>query len=279
MYSEVIFLYEKIFEFEKELLKREKSRATIEKYIRDVRAFLKRCKGVLTEEGVLKYKSYLCEKYRPRSVNSMISSINCYLDFIGRGECKVKALKMQRRTFSDVDRELTRAEYERLLEASEKNDRMYFLLQTICSTGIRVSEVKFITVEALKYGCANIEMKGKTRTILMPKKLCRALLKYAKSKKITSGAVFITKCGNPLDRSNIWSDMKKLCDKAQVDKKKVFPHNLRHLFARVYYSREKDIVRLADILGHSSINTTRIYTMESGDIHRRQLEKLGLLRC
>lgn len=272
-------MFEKILEFKSELYKKERSRATAEKYIRDVKAFLSETKYPITKESVLKYKEYLCENYLPRSVNSMLSAVNAYLDFIGKGDCKVKAVKVQKRTFSDSEKELSRNEYERLLEAAKSKPRLYFILQTICSTGIRVSELKFITVEALRRGYAEIDLKGKNRTILIPNKLCKALLKYAKAKKIGNGSVFVTKTGKPLDRSNIWADMKKLCKKACVDKKKVFPHNLRHLFARVYYSKEKDIVRLADILGHSSINTTRIYTMESGDIHRRQIEMLGLLKC
>ncbi len=272
-------MYKKIAEFEKKLREMEKSLATAEKYARDVRKFISFANGEITKESTLLFKEYLCKSYKPRSVNSMISSVNSFLEFIGKNECRVKSVTIQRNTFSDSKRELTRGEYERLLEAARSNPRMYFLLQTICSTGIRVSELRYITLEALKSGYAEINLKGKRRTILLPKKLCRGLLKYAKGKNIKSGTVFISKNGKPLDRSNIWSDMKKLCEKAGVDKRKVFPHNLRHLFARVYYAKEKDIVRLADILGHSSVNTTRIYTMESGETHRRQIERLGLLKC
>ncbi len=268
-----------LVEFEKELYGKGKSKATAEKYVRDAAAFLKYTGGEVTRESILGYKAYLCENYLPKSVNSMLAGINCYLEFAGFAHCRVGALKIQRRTFAERERELTKAEYERLLDAAKEKPRLYYLLQTICSTGIRVSELRFITVEALKVGYSQIDMKGKTRTILLPEKLCKVLLKYAKNRKISFGSVFVTKNGRPLDRSNIWTEMKKLCEKAGVDKKKVFPHNLRHLFARVYYSREKDIVRLADILGHSSINTTRIYTMESGDVHKRQIERLGLLKC
>ena len=183
--------------------------------------------------------------------------------------------------FASTEKELTKAEYERLLTAakSKKNERLYLLMQTICSTGIRVSELKFITVEAVERGIAEINCKGKRRQVFLPTELRKMLSRYLKEQKIKSGAVFVTKNGNPLDRSNIWSDMKKLCKAANVSEKKVFPHNLRHLFARTFYSLQKDVVRLADILGHSSVNTTRIYTMETGNIHKKQIEKLGLLRC
>ena len=183
--------------------------------------------------------------------------------------------------FTSTEKELTKSEYDRLLEAAKqkKNERLYLLMQTICSTGIRVSELCFITIETINRGRAEINCKGKRRSVFLPTKLCKILKNYAKEQKIKSGAVFVTQSGNPLDRSNIWSDMKKLCKAANVSEKKVFPHNLRHLFARTYYSLQKDIVRLADILGHSNVNTTRIYTMETGEIHRRQIQKLGLIRC
>ena len=196
-------------------------------------------------------------------------------------DLKIKSVKIQRKIFSSQENELTKSEYERLLDAakSKNNERLYLLMQTICSTGIRVSELKFITVEVLKRGFSEIYNKGKRRTVFLPDKLCRALRAYTRQQNITNGAVFVSRNGKPLDRSNIWSDMKKLCESANVSPKKVFPHNLRHLFARTYYGLQKDIVRLADILGHSSVNTTRIYTMESGEIHRKQIQKLGLLRC
>lgn len=196
-------------------------------------------------------------------------------------DLRVKNLKIQKQIFASTDKELTKAEYDRLLQAAKqkKNERLYLLMQTICSTGIRVSEVRYVTVEAVSRGVAEINCKGKRRQVFLPKQLCQILKQYIKEQKTKSGAVFVTKNGNPLDRSNIWSDMKKLCKAANVSEKKVFPHNLRHLFARTYYNLQKDIVRLADILGHSSVNTTRIYTMETGEIHRRQIQKLGLLRC
>ena len=251
---------------------------TVEKYLRDVVRF-KDWAGErpLSKSLVLEYKAYLVEGYAVSSVNSMLSSLNSWLEFLGHGECRVKTLKQQRSAFLDEAKELTKSEYRRLLSAAYTKPRLFLLMQTICATGIRVSEHRFITVEAVRAGEAQVRLKGKCRRVLLPKKLCRSLLKYAKERKITSGSIFVTASGKPLDRCNIWAEMKKLCDTAGVSRAKVFPHNLRHLFARVYYSAEKDIVRLADILGHSSINTTRIYTMESGQIHRRQIERMDLL--
>ncbi|MBQ8207799.1 MAG: tyrosine-type recombinase/integrase [Clostridia bacterium] len=264
------------------LINEEKSAATIEKYIRDVKMFsIWLDDKKFDKADVLKYKADLMEKYAPASVNSALSSLNGFFNYIGWYELRVKTLKIQKQIFASDEKELTKSEYERLLKAakSKNNERLYLLMLTICSTGIRVSELRYITVEAISRGFAEIRCKGKQRTVFLPKSLCKLLKKYVKAQKIKSGAIFITKNYKPLDRSNIWSDMKKLCRSARVPEKKVFPHNLRHLFARTYYTMQKDIVRLADILGHSSVNTTRIYTMESGRIHRRQIEKLGLLKC
>lgn len=271
-----------IKKFSEYLVNEEKSKNTVEKYTRDVTffaAWLK--KQNITKELVLEYKKELCGKYAPASVNAVISSLNCFFAFMGWHSMKMKALKIQRQMFSVKNKELTKAEYQRLLSAAKKkqSERLYLLLQTICATGIRVSELKFITAKAVKAKTAVINCKGKTRTVFLPKKLCRLLKEYIKKAKIKSGSVFVSKNGKPLDRSNIWSDMKNLCKEAGVSKEKVFPHNLRHLFARTYYSLQKDIVRLADILGHASVNTTRVYTMESGDIHRKQIEKMHLLWC
>lgn len=264
--------------FKAYLIDEEKSELTVQKYIRDVQKFL-RWLGAeeLTKGAVLKYKAQLVEQYAVVSVNSILSSINSYLLFIDRSDCRVKAIKQQRRAFLPEEKELTKEEYNRLVKAAESKPRLCLLMQTICSTGIRVSEHKFITVEAAKAGQAQVRMKGKHRIVFLEKKLCKVLLKYAKEKHIISGPIFITSTGKPLNRCNIWAEMKKLCDTAGVRREKVFPHNLRHLFARLYYGIEHDIVRLADILGHSSINTTRIYTMESGQTHRRQMERLQLL--
>ncbi len=270
---------ENVTQFRDYLINEEKSNETITKYLRDVSAFLRWIGNrEITKSAVLSYKTEILEKYAPKSVNSMLASLNVFLKFIKKFDCTVKSIKLQRQMFSD--KELTKAEYERLLIAAEKkkNKRLYYLMQSICSTGIRVSEHKYITAEAVEKGSVQINLKGKMRVVILPKTLCKMLKKYIKEENIKSGSVFITKNGKPLDRSNIWNDMKKLCESAGVDKEKVFPHNLRHLFARTYYSLQKDISRLADILGHTSINTTRIYTIESGEVHRRQIERMNLLR-
>ncbi len=268
--------------FREFLFAEEKASATIDKYLRDISAFAKwSLDKEITKSVVLEYKAYLTEILAPASVNSILSSLNSFFIYKKEYSLKVKLIKIQRQIFANKEKELTRNEYERLLRVAERkgNKRLYYLIQTICATGIRVSELRFITVEAIKKGQAIINCKGKMRTVIIPLQLCKILKQYVKKRKITSGSVFITGSGKPLDRSNICHDMKKLCERADVPKEKVFPHNLRHLFARTYYSVQKDIVRLADILGHSSVNTTRIYTMETGDIHREQLQRLGLLLC
>ena len=273
---------ERIQAFRKHLIEEEKATATVEKYVHDVTVFAEWLGSRdLEKTVVLAYKADLCEHHAPASVNVALSSLNRFFDFCGRHDLRVKNLKIQRQMFASSDKELTKAEYERLLTAakSKQNERLYLLMQTICSTGIRVSELRFITVEAVDRGIAEINCKGKRRQVFLPKELRKMLSQYLRSQKRKSGSVFVTKNGNPLDRSNIWSDMKKLCKSAGVSEKKVFPHNLRHLFARTFYNLQKDVVRLADILGHSSINTTRIYTMETGAVHLRQIERLGLLRC
>lgn len=271
-----------IQKYSESLKEEEKAFATMEKYIRDVRAF-----AVWAEEKdidkntVLEYKEHLTATQAPASANSVISSLNSFFAYNGWHNLRVKTLKIQRQVFAATDRELTKAEYERLLNAAKQkgNKKLNLLMQTICATGIRVSELRFITVESLADKCAMINLKGKMRVVIIPDKLCKMLLRYVKKEKIVRGSIFVSKNGNPLDRSNIWKLMKALCESAKVVKEKVFPHNLRHLFARTFYSVQKDIVRLADILGHSNINTTRIYTMENGEIHRRQIQMLGLLRC
>ena len=264
------------------LREQERSDATVEKYMRDVRAFHAYTEGrEIDKPLVLAYKAKLQEHYATASVNSALSSLGAFFSFCGHAELCVKRIKQQKSVFAAKERELTRAEYERLLSAAQDkgNRRLYLLMQTVCACGIRVSEVQFITAEAVRRGYADIACKGKRRRVYLPGELCRQLRGYLKEKGIDAGAVFVTRSGKPLDRSNIWSDMKKLCQTARVEQSKVFPHNLRHLFARTYYSIHKDIVRLADILGHSAIDTTRIYTMESGDVHKRQINRLGLVRC
>ena len=266
--------------FKKHLIEEEKSKATLEKYIRDIDTFYAWLSDKeLNKLCVLNYKEYLTENYAVASVNSMLSSINSFFTYLEWYELRVKTIKVQKQIFASNEKELTKSEYERLLTAAKakSNQRLYLLMQTICSTGIRVSELRFITVEAINRGKAEINCKGKRRCAFLPAELCKILKEYVKEQKIKSGAVFVSKNGNPLDRSNIWSDMKKLCKEAGVSEKKVFPHNLRHLFARTYYTLQKDIVRLADILGHSSINTTRIYIITTGNEHRQRMENMRLI--
>ena len=217
--------------------------------------------------------------HAPATVNSILAAVNGFFRFMGWKDIAVKLLKIQKALFCDERRELTRAEYARLVSAAQKvgNGRLSLVMQTICATGIRVSELRFITVEAVTTGRAELCNKGKRRTVFLPGRLRRLLRKYLQKQKKTAGAVFTTRTGRPLDRSNIWRDMKALCESADVEPGKVFPLNLRHLFARTYYSLEKDLSRMADILGHSSVNTTRIYTVESGGVHQRQLERMGLI--
>lgn len=260
-----------IKKFKEYLIDEEKSKATIEKYIRDLTVFVCWLGGAeLNKTMVLGYKEYIISKYAPASVNSILSSLNSFFDYSGEYGLKVKNLKIQKQIFAKNERELTKAEYERLLKAakSKGNRKLNLIMQTICATGIRVSELKYICAESLKSGIAQVNMKGKLRIIIIPKELCKMLKKYAAEQKISSGSIFVTKI-LPLDRTNIWKLMKSLCESANVDKGKIFPHNLRHLFAHTFYSIEKDIVRLADILGHSSVNNTRIYTMDTWEICRR----------
>ena len=268
--------------FELYLYEEEKSDNTIEKYMRDIRFFRKWLGGKGIDKSiVLAYKKELCEKYLPASVNSILSSLNALFIYMNWFDLKVKTLKIQRRIFADREKELTKAEYDRLLTAAKnkKNERLYYLMQTIGSTGVRISELKYVTVEAVNAGHAIINCKGKIRQVFLPKQLCKMLKSYINQQHIKSGSVFVTKSGKPLDRSTVWKMLKGLCESAGVARGKVFPHNFRHLFAKTFYSLQKDIVRLADILGHSSIETTRIYTMESGAEHIKLIQKLGLLRC
>ncbi len=270
---------EQIKEFAAYLCREEKSTATQEKYLRDVQAFCEYADGnEITKEQVVAWKKCLIEDgYAVRSINSMLASVNSLLDFLGLSNCKVKNIRTQRQTYCAEDKELTKAEYLRLLAASKKNVQLNLVIQTICGTGIRVSELRYFTVEAICQGEVTADCKSKTRTILVPGKLKNMLLNYAKRQGIATGAIFITRNGKPLNRSNIWAAMKKLCEAAGVKPSKVFPHNLRKLFARTFYGIEKDIAKLADILGHSSINTTRIYIMTTGIEHRRKIDRLGLV--
>ena len=265
--------------FREHLICGEKSSATIEKYLRDAGSFLAFAgRQNITKNLTVAYKQFLqSREYALRSINSMLASLNSLLDFLGWSDCRVKVLRQQRQIYCPEDKELTKAEYRRLLEASRGQEQLNLVLQTICATGIRVSELKYFTVEALRQSEITVRCKNKTRTILVPGKLKKQVLQYARKLGISSGAVFCSRNGNPLDRSNIWAQMKRLCTAAGVNPAKVFPHNLRKLFARTFYAIEKDIAKLADILGHSSIETTRIYIMTTGQEHRRKIERLGLV--
>lgn len=267
--------------FRSHLVLEEKSNATIEKYLRDAKAFTEYlAQREITKDIVVAYKSKLqASGYAVRSINSMLASVNSLLDYFGWSDCKVKSLRLQRQMYCPADKELTKEEYMRLLAASKNNEQLNLVIQTICGTGIRVSELQHFTVEAIRIGEVTVDCKNKTRTIIVPGKLKMLLMNYAKRRRITAGVIFATWTGRPLNRSNIWADMKKLCEAAGIKPSKVFPHNLRKLFARTFYGIEKDIAKLADILGHSSINTTRIYIMTSGSEHRRQIECLGLIVC
>ena len=261
------------------LISEERSPATIEKYIRDVAVFAEYVQmSEITKDAVLAYKRQIMQNYAARSVNSMLSSINSLFAFLRWHDLKVKTLKIQRQIFCSEKKELTKSEYARLCEAAEKrSERLKLILQTICGTGIRVSELRYITVEAAKQGEAVVNCKAKTRVIFIVKELRKKLLRYAAEQNIKTGMIFITKAGKPINRTNIWREMKSLCKAANVNPQKVFPHNLRHLFARVFYGIEKDIAKLADILGHSSINTTRIYIISTGTEHRRRMENMHLI--
>ena len=259
----------------------ERSTATMEKYLRDIRVFTCWLDGrEISKELTAEWKAHLtAQNYAPASVNAMLSALNSLLEFLDLRDCRVKFLKVQRRMFRDADRELTKSEYQRLLTAARElgRERIGLLAETIGATGIRVSEVRYITVEAAQQGKAEISLKGKIQVILLPGKLCRKLLKFAKKQKNASGAIFRTRSGKELGRRQIWAELKGLCKHAGVRPEKVFPHNLRHLFATIFYKASKDIVRLADVLGHSCIETTRIYLLTSGTEHARQLERLGLV--
>lgn len=266
--------------FRGKLLKDEKSMATIEKYMRDLRRF-KAFMGneIVTKERVIGYKQMLVEDYAPASVNSMLAALNHFFKDVGWYECIVKSIKIQRSGFRSKDQELSKEEYYRLLEAAKnkKDLRLYYLMKTICATGIRVSELKFVTVEALYSGHVIVSMKGKVRTVILPASLCKKLKCYIKERGINSGPIFVTRSGRPVDRNNISHEMKALAKLSGVSGEKIFPHNLRHLFANVYYKKEKDVFGLADILGHSNVNTTRIYTRVSRETKERQIDQMGLV--
>ena len=272
---------EMIRQFRQYLEKEEKSDATIEKYMRDVRAFAIYINNEeIAKASVIAYKQHLLESgYAIRSINSMLASLNSLFGYLGWTELRVKSLKLQQQVFCPEEKELTRAEYERLCRTASRkqNERLCLILQTICSTGIRVSELPYITAEAVRNSKAQVSLKGKIRTVLLPADLRKKLLRYISDQGIETGPVFITRGGKPVSRTNIWRQMKNLCAEANVDPGKVFPHNLRHLFARIFYGLEKDIVKLADVLGHSSVDTTRIYIISTGAEHRHCMERMHLV--
>lgn len=257
----------------------EKSKATLEKYLRDVRRFMKDIGGApVTKELVAEWKNDLVEKgYAVRSVNSMLASVNSLFQMLGWSDCRVKTIRIQRQSFCTEEQELTKADYQRLLKAALKDEQLHLILQTICSTGIRVSELRYFNVEAVDRREIVVSCKGKSRRIFLPEALRKQLLSYAKRRKIKTGLIFRNTVGGALDRSSIWRKMKDLSRIAKVAPSKVFPHNLRKLFARTFYAIDKDLAQLADVLGHSSINTTRIYIISTGVEHRRKIERMGLV--
>ncbi len=259
----------------------ERAAGTVENYLRHIRNFAAFLGAAPAEqEAVIRWKENLIsQRYSPSSVNAMLAAVNKYLTFMGWRSCRVKPLRLQRKLFRESRRELSRAEYERLLAAAQaqRKERLALLIEAICATGVRVSEVQYLTVEAMRSRKAVISLKGKVRTIFIPGKLAKKLLKYARKSKIASGEIFRTRSGKGMSRKQIWAEMKALCAKAGVEASKVFPHNLRHLFAQVFYQVTKDVAKLADLLGHSSMETTRIYLLSTGEEHARQLDGLGLV--
>lgn len=279
--KERVLTLEQLAAYDGHLRLEEKSAATIEKYLRDIRAFALWLDGrPVTKEAVTSWKErLLMERRAPSTVNAALSALNGLFRFLGWEGCRARFVKVQRRLFRDPARELTRPDYDRLIATARElgKERLALVMETICATGVRVSEVRYLTMEAVQRGRAEISLKGKVRVILIPTKLARKLLKYAKKNKTVSGEIFLTGNGKSLSRRQIWAEMKRLCVRAGVEPSRVFPHNLRHLFATAYYRAYRDIAKLADVLGHSSIETTRIYLLTSGAEHQRQLDRLGLV--
>ena len=266
--------------FARQLGEEERSPATLEKYLREVRQFAAFLGGrEVTRELAAAWREELSARQSPATVNGKLTALDRLLAFLGWEDCRVKHLRVQRQLFRDSARELSREEYARLVETARRlgRGRLSLLMETICAAGIRVSEVRYITTEAVREGRTEIALKGKIRTILLPGKLCRKLEKYARQKKITSGELFLTRSGRPMSRKQIWAEMKGVCRAAGVAPSKVFPHNLRHLFARCFYRVSRDVAKLADVLGHSSIETTRIYLISTGAEHARTLDQLRLI--
>lgn len=275
-----MILYDYIERYRNYLYENEKSRATIEKYTHAIESLALFLAGrEVSKSEMIAFRENLLTQHRAQTVNGYLSAVNAFLTFIGLTDCRVKLLKVQRRAFLDVDKELTEEEYRRLLSAAKNrgSERLYLLMQTLCAAGIRVSELRYITVAAAAHGVAEITLKGKIRTILLPRPLCRKLLQYAKQEKIASGEIFLTKGGKPMSRKQVWAEMKSLCVAAGVEPRKVFPHNLRRIFARAFYRVCHDVSKLADVLGHSSIETTRLYIMSTGVEHAGIMTKMRLL--
>lgn len=266
--------------FQRHLLINESSALTVEKYTRDIKVFLSFIgSGTFDKRVVVKFKDWLSKNYKVTSANSMLGALNSFLKFIGAYALRVKQFKIQRQAYCSEEKELSRAEYTRLINTArnKNNYKLSLIIQTICSTGIRVSELKYITVDAVRAGEATVDLKGKTRKIFIIPELKAKLIKYIKEQNLTKGSVFLSKNGKPVLRNNVWRDMKSLCEEAGVSKTKVFPHNLRHLFARTFYGIEKDIAKLADILGHSNVNTTRIYIVTTGAEHKKKMQNMRLI--
>ena len=272
---------EMLLKFKKNMKTEEKSQATIEKYLRDTKQFLEELGegSEITKDRVIAYKESLAERYAVTSANSKVAAVNCFLRTAGCEGCSVKSFKVQKNVFRTKERELTKEEYIRLVKTAQRHGKrqLGMLIQTICATGIRISELPYVTVEALYTRRAVVSLKGKTRIVLLPAELCRELTAYVRAENIRSGSIFVTRNGKPLDRSNIFHSMKKLCEDAEVDRDKVFPHNLRHLFAQTFYRVCRDVAKLADVLGHSSIETTRLYLISTEAEHVRQMERMGLI--
>lgn len=267
--------------FTKKLQAAERSAGTIEKYRRDVQSFITWLGARdVSHEAAAEWKQHLqVQGYSPATINSMLVAVNRFFDCMGWQDCRVKTLKIQRRLFRQENRNLSKEEYIKLINTACQRgmERLALLMETICATGIRVSEVQYITVEAARQGRTEISLKGKIRTILLPGKLCRKLLKYARKQKTVSGEIFLTRNGTGLSRKQIWAEMKALCRFAGVEASKVFPHNLRHLFAQTFYRVTHDVAKLADLLGHSNIETTRIYLIATGAEHEGLINKLKLI--
>ena len=279
--NERILTQEQLVGFRQELLRQERGPATVEKYLRDAGQFRAWLHGrEVTPEAVSEWKGeLLAQGRRPTTVNGKLAALNALFRWMDWNECRARSLRIQRKAFREDARELSREEYQRLVRTAERmgKNRLALMLEAIGGTGIRVSEVKYLTVESLRRERAEISLKGKIRTILLPGKLCRKLLQYAKKQKIASGEVFLARGGKPISRKQIWAEMKALCSAAGVAPEKVFPHNLRHLFAQTFYRSTHDVVKLADVLGHSYLPTTRIYLLSTGAEHRRELDRLGLI--